>query len=155
MGSLCYLFCEGHVLLLKRRNPPFQGFWTAPGGKMAFGESPHDCCIREVYEETSISVTEPDLRAIQTVVDVAIPIHWQLFIFRMTLNDKMIPQHQPDHDEGELRWIALDDLSTIDRPYTDMQHWSHVSSKSPSLWRGKFVYDTPHRLVEEQIYHAD
>jgi len=152
MGSLCYIFHEGRVLLLKRSNPPFQGLWTAPGGKMTFGESPHDCCIREIYEETSISIPVPDLCGIQTVVDVAIPIHWQLFIFRITLTDKMIPQHQPDHDEGELRWIELDELLTLDRPYTDTQHWSHVINHNQSLWQGKFVYDTPHCLINEQVY---
>ena len=152
MGALCYIFYEGQVLLLKRSNPPFQGLWTAPGGKMTFGESPYDCCIREIYEETSISIAEPDLCAIQTVIDVAIPIHWQLFIFRTTLTEKMIPQHQPDHEEGELCWIALDELSTLNRPYTDSQHWSHVIANNPSVWRGKFVYDTPQHLIDKQIY---
>ena len=153
VGALCYIFYQQEVLLLKRINPPHQGLWTAPGGKMEFGESPQDCCIREVYEETSIHILAPELCAIQTVVDIAIPIHWQLFIFRTRLTEKITPQHQADHDEGELRWFGFDDLLTIDRPYTDKQHGSHVNSKDSSLWQGKFVYDTPYHLVDEEIYH--
>lgn len=152
VGSLCYIFFEQNVLLLKRANPPHQGLWTPPGGKIEFGESPKENCIREILEETSIHILSPELRAIQTVVDIAIPIHWQLFIFRMTLTEKIIPKHQPDHDEGELRWFALDELEGIDRPYTDKQHWSHLVTNQSSLWQGKFVYDSPHQLVDEQIY---
>jgi 8-oxo-dGTP diphosphatase len=148
------MFHAEQVLLLKRFNPPHQGLWTAPGGKIEFGESLHDCCIREVYEETGIHITMPDLCAIQTVVDVAIPIQWQLFIFRTTLTEKIVSQNQPEHNEGELRWVGINDLSALDRPYTDMQYWDHVRGKSTSLWRGKFVYDTPHKLVEEYIYSA-
>lgn len=152
IGSLCYVFYEQQVLLLKRVNPPHQGLWSPPGGKMEHSESPHDCCIREIQEETSIHITSPELCAIQTVVDIAFPIHWQLYIFRTTLIEKLVPRNQPDHDEGELRWFAFDELPSIDRPYTDQQHWAHVISGSPSIWQGKFVYDTPHQLVDEQIY---
>ena len=154
IGSLCYIFYEHQVLLLKRVNPPHQGLWSPPGGKMEFGESPYECCIREIQEETSIQIVSPELCAIQTVVDIAIPIHWQLFIFRTTLPEKIMPNHQPDHDEGELRWFALDELPAIDRPHTDKQHWSSVIGDSSSLWQGKFIYDTPHHLVDEQNYHS-
>jgi|GEM_PF-293888 len=155
IGSLCYIFYEQQVLLLKRLNPPFQGLWTAPGGKMVFGESPQECCLREVYEETSIHIKAPELCAIQTVVDIAIPIHWQLFIYRARLAKKLNPQHQPDHHEGKFRWFALDELPSIDRPYTDKQHWSHILKNDTVVWRGKFVYDTPYHLVDEQIVDAE
>lgn len=152
IGSLCYIFYQDEILLLKRANPPHQGLWSAPGGKMELGESPEDCCIREIYEETGIRITSPELCALQTVVDVAIPIHWQLFIFRTTLTQKQIPQIQPGHEEGELRWHRLDQLASIDRAYTDQQHWSSIMSASPTLWQGKFVYDTPAKLLDEQVY---
>lgn len=152
VGSLCYIFYEQQVLLLKRSNPPHRGLWTAPGGKMEFGESPQECCLREVHEETGFHIMMPELCAIQTVIDIAIPIHWQLFIFRARLNQKLSPQHQPDHHEGEFCWFALDELSAIHRPYTDQQHWAHVISNEVTIWQSKFVYDTPQKLVDEQNY---
>lgn len=153
-GSLCYLFYEQQVLLLQRANPPHQGLWSPPGGKMEFGESPQACCIREIYEETSIHIVSPTLRAIQTVVDVAIPIHWQLFIFRVDLTEKIAPLAQSEHDEGDMRWFAFDELETITRPYTDQQHWSSITGEQSTLWHGKFVYDTPDTLVEEIVYEC-
>ena len=152
VGSLCYIFYEQTVLLLKRANPPYQGYWSPPGGKMEFGESPTEDCIREIYEETSITITSPRLRAIQTVIDVAIPIHWQLFVYRADLTAPVTPQAQSDHEEGELRWFAIEELPSIRRPYTDQQYWSAIVDESTALWQGKFVYDTPDTLVEEIVY---
>lgn len=154
MGSLAYLVHDGRVLLLKRDNPPFAGYWSAPGGKLEFGETPQECCIREVYEETGIRLisTPPNLRAIQTVIDVAIPIHWQLFIFRADLKRVPTLNPHPDHLEGELRWVKLDVVPTLRRPYTDSQHWTHILDTSLPIWQGKFVYDTPDKLTDEIVY---
>lgn len=152
LGSICYIVYEGEVLLLKRANPPHQGLWSPPGGKMEFGESPSDCCIREIQEETGITIVAPELRAMQTVVDIAIPIHWQLFIYRATLTQKVLPQQHPDHHEGELYWFNIDELDVIQRAYTDRQHWTHVIGENPNLWQGKFIYDTPDKLIGEQLF---
>ncbi len=44
------------VLLVKRKYPPFKGDWSLPAGFIEYGESPRDCAIREVYEETGLEV---------------------------------------------------------------------------------------------------
>lgn len=45
---------DGKVLLLKRRDEPFKGYWVLPGGYMEYDEDPKECIIREVYEETGL-----------------------------------------------------------------------------------------------------
>lgn len=152
IGSLCYLLYEQHVLLLKRANRPFQGFWSPPGGKMEHGESATDCCIREIFEETGIPIHNPQLRGIQTVSDIAVPIHWQLFIFRAHLTEKTAPTLNEAHNEGEMRWFAFDDLATIQRPYTDQQYWAHIAGDPATFWQAKYVYNTPDVLLEERVY---
>ena len=42
------------VLLIKRKNPPFQGEWAFPGGFLEHHEDPLDGCLRELYEETDL-----------------------------------------------------------------------------------------------------
>ncbi len=42
------------VLLVKRKNPPFEGRWAIPGGYVEVDESLEDAAARELYEETSV-----------------------------------------------------------------------------------------------------
>lgn len=42
------------VLLIRRANPPYQGCWSIPGGKVEFGETLHEAALRELKEETGI-----------------------------------------------------------------------------------------------------
>jgi 8-oxo-dGTP diphosphatase len=42
------------VLLARRANPPDQGLWGFPGGRLELGESLADCAARELLEETGV-----------------------------------------------------------------------------------------------------
>lgn len=52
---------DGKVLLGKRKNAHGEGRWCFPGGHLEFNESPEDCALREVLEETGLSVKNPKL----------------------------------------------------------------------------------------------
>lgn len=49
-------FPDEKVVLIRRKNYPFEGMWALPGGFVDFGETVEDACIREVKEECSIDV---------------------------------------------------------------------------------------------------
>ncbi|MEF8848611.1 MAG: NUDIX hydrolase, partial [Candidatus Thermoplasmatota archaeon] len=42
------------ILLIKRKNPPFQNQWALPGGFVEYGEKTEDAVKREIYEETNL-----------------------------------------------------------------------------------------------------
>lgn len=44
------------LVLIKRKNPPFQGEYALPGGFVDVGETTEQACIREAFEETNINV---------------------------------------------------------------------------------------------------
>lgn len=46
------------VLLIRRKNPPFKGFWALPGGFINMDESLEESALRELFEETNISVVQ-------------------------------------------------------------------------------------------------
>jgi 8-oxo-dGTP diphosphatase len=48
-GEMC-------VLLVKRANMPFQGFWALPGGKVDRGETAREAAHRELKEETGVKL---------------------------------------------------------------------------------------------------
>lgn len=57
---------EPKVLLIKRGNEPFKGWWAFPGGFMDMDETLEECAIRELREETGIEMTEDDIMAFGT-----------------------------------------------------------------------------------------
>jgi 8-oxo-dGTP diphosphatase len=47
---------DGSIVLIKRRNHPFQGEWAIPGGFVEYGEKVETAATREAKEETGIDV---------------------------------------------------------------------------------------------------
>jgi ADP-ribose pyrophosphatase YjhB (NUDIX family) len=47
---------RGRLLLIKRGRPPGVGLWSLPGGRVQAGESDHAAVIREIREETGLTV---------------------------------------------------------------------------------------------------
>src|SRR5262245_20528752 len=53
----CVVFDErGHVLLIRRKNEPYQGSYALPGGFVDVGETVEAGCRRELSEETGLNV---------------------------------------------------------------------------------------------------
>ena len=52
------VFSGESILLLKRKIPPAQGYWSLPGGYVKLGEIPQETARRELYEETGISLDD-------------------------------------------------------------------------------------------------
>ena len=54
------------ILLIKRGNPPRQGQWSLPGGRIEWGETSEAAALRELVEETGV---EAELLGLIDVVD--------------------------------------------------------------------------------------
>jgi len=50
------------VLLIKRKNDPYAGYWALPGGYVEIDETAKEAAVRELYEETGIVVSECQLK---------------------------------------------------------------------------------------------
>lgn len=61
MGVGAVVVMEGRVLLVRRGNEPLKGHWSLPGGLLELGESLTDGVIREVREETGLTVEPVEL----------------------------------------------------------------------------------------------
>ena len=109
--TLCYLEQDGQYLMLhrvKKSHDVNHGKWIGVGGKFEFQESPEDCLLREVREETGLTLKSWRYRGIVTFLyndDEAEYMH--LFTadgWTGTLRDCA---------EGELRWVPRDEVGKL------------------------------------------
>ena len=112
--TLCYIRRGSECLMLhriKKENDLNKDKWIGIGGKFEDRESPEDCLLREVREETGLTLTDYAYRGIVTFVSDRWPTEYMhLFTadgFTGTLNEC---------DEGELEWLPREKL-------TQIPHW--------------------------------
>lgn len=107
----CYLERDGQYLMLhrtKKENDENKDKWIGVGGKFEEGESPEDCMMREVREETGFSVSQWRYCGIVTFVSDVWPAE-QMHIFVCTeWNGEEIVC-----DEGDLEWIEKQRLQDL------------------------------------------
>ena len=111
LRTLCFIRDADRVLLLRRRKPPNQGLYNAPGGKIEPQEDPYTACLREVYEETGLRLPQAALGAVITVITRSTGAQWLLFVF---VADR--PPTPPDPittDEGDLSWVSLEGIAAL------------------------------------------
>ncbi len=111
LSSLCYLEKDGCYLMLyrnKKKNDENGGKWIGVGGKFEKNESPEDCMIREVSEETGFSADAFRFRGIVTFVS---DVYETEYMFLYTCDG--FSGDRKDCDEGELRWIPKDEISGL------------------------------------------
>ena len=103
--TLCYLENErGEYLMLhrvKKKNDVNHDKWIGVGGKFEMHESPEDCLLREVREETGLTLTAWRFRGVVTFCYETEPAE-QMFLFTAT---GWTGEMRPDCDEGTLEWV--------------------------------------------------
>ena len=108
--TLCYLERDGKYLMLhrvKKENDMNRDKWLGIGGKFESGESPEDCALREIREETGLTVTDWEYRGIVTFVSEEFGTEWMHLFWSDSFTGTLT-----DCDEGELAWIGKRELLT-------------------------------------------
>lgn len=138
LATLVYVKRPGQTLMLhriKRAGDMHQGKWNGLGGKFEPGESPEMCAIREVREESGLTISNPELRGILTFPDFRSGEDWYAFVFvARTFSGALI-----DCTEGVLEWI--DDDRLLDLPLWEGDRIFLPWLDQDRFFSGLFVYE--------------
>lgn len=108
LSTLCYIERDGKYLMLHRtvkKNDVNKDKWIGVGGHFEADESPEECLLREVKEETGYTLTSYRCRGIVTFVSgKGVTEYMSLFTA-----DGFVGEPIPC-DEGELEWVDIDDV---------------------------------------------
>ena len=109
--TLCYIRRGGDTLLLhrvKKKNDENRDKWVGIGGKFEEGESPEDCLLREVREETGLTLDAWRYRGIVTFVSD----EWGTEYMHLFTSDAFHGEVK-DCDEGVLEWLPWERLPQL------------------------------------------
>lgn len=105
----CYMMCKGKLLLVQRNDDDSEGGrWAFPGGKVEVGETLKGALVREMKEETGISLFEKEFTYLKTLY-VEYPSHdfvYHIFYIDVPVIPKIILNK--DEHKGYL-WMAPSD----------------------------------------------
>ncbi len=109
LTTLCYIENDhGEYLMLhrtKKQNDLNAGKWIGVGGKFETDETPEECLLREVYEETGLTLTRYRFRGIVTFLSN----EWEGEYMHLFTADKY-EGTLCDCNEGELAWVPKNDV---------------------------------------------
>ncbi len=140
--TLCYIEKDDAYLMLhrtKKINDENHDKWIGIGGKFEAGESPEDCLLREVKEETALTLHAFRYRGIVTFVSDAVPGTEYMHLFTADGFSGDIREC----DEGDLRWLPKDELLRLPMWEGDKIFLSLLQTDEP-FFSLKLVYSGEH-----------
>ena len=132
LATLCYVIDKRNNATLmiyrnKKQNDYHKGKWNGLGGKFNLGESPEECAIREIEEESGLKVKSVNMRGFITFPLFDGKDDWYVFLFTADeFEGELI-----DSTEGRLEWISNEKLTKINL-------WDGDKIFIPWLFREKF-----------------
>ncbi len=102
------------VLLVRRANPPSQGVWAIPGGRVRLGETLQAAAEREILEETGVVIRANAPVLVYDVIqkDDRGEVKYHYVIVDLAA-DYVSGEPKAGDDAAEARWITAKELARI------------------------------------------
>ncbi|MCK5024154.1 MAG: NUDIX hydrolase [Thermoplasmata archaeon] len=101
---------DGQIILIKRKNPPFQGSYALPGGFVDYGETVENAVIREFKEETGLNAEIKDFIGIYSEPDRDPRGHTVSAVFELMISGGTM---LAGDDAAEVSLFSLDELPDL------------------------------------------
>ena len=112
LTTLCYITNDADVLMLYRNakeNDENQGKWIGSGGKFKDGESPDECMLREVKEETGLTLRKYVFKGVITFLSDTYENEY-MFLYEGTAYEGKLREDCP---EGHFEWIPREKVMDL------------------------------------------
>ena len=125
---------DNTVLLVKRRQPPDQGLWAIPGGRVELGETLQEAAEREVREETGVIVrAQGPVYAFDLIErDDAGRIRFHYIIVDL-MADYVTGEPTPGDDASAARWVTSKELDALPATRTTKEALRKAANFSSSF----------------------
>ncbi len=131
----------------KKANDIHEGKWNGLGGKFEAGETPEECVIREVLEESGLSIQSPKYCGLLLFTNFK-GNDWYVFVFTATqFTGELI-----DSPEGKLEWIRDTELLDLNLWESDQIFFPWIEDKK--LFSAKFDYDVDAMRGYHVVFHS-
>lgn len=110
------------VLLQKRKKQPYLGIINIPGGKVQFGESTYQAGIRELFEESKLTIESMKLKMIDEVrtYDFDEKVFAHIIAYTYVCRE-FSGKLEQENQEGEMRWYSIDEIQTIENIFPNLK----------------------------------
>ena len=150
LATLCYLRRNGKTLMVhrvKKKNDMHAGKWNGLGGKLEPGETPEECVIREIMEESGLRVFNPILKGVLTFPAFSNDEDWYAFVFLVhEFEGQLI-----DSPEGDLKWIDNSELLNLNLWEGDRVFLPWL--EQPAFFSAKFIYEDGHFIDHQVVFY--
>ena len=109
VGVGVFVFKDGKFLMGQRRGAHGEGSWSIPGGHLEFGENPEQTAVREVAEETGLTITNVAFAAVTNDVFEAEGRHYVTLWMRSDWAAGEPTLLEPDKFIDQ-RWVDFESL---------------------------------------------
>lgn len=150
LATLGYVRNGGKTLMVhrnKKANDMHQGRWNGLGGKFEPGETPEECVIREIHEESGLTVRNPILKGFLTFPGFSNDEDWYAFVF--VVND--FEGELIESPEGDLQWVDDRELQNLFLWEGDFIFLPWLDQ--PGFFSGKFTYRNNQLIQHEVVFY--
>lgn len=148
LSTLCYIEKDGKYLMLHRtvkKNDVNKDKWIGVGGHFENDESPEECLLREVKEETGLTLTSYQYRGLVTFVSGGGVTEYMSLYTADGFTGRQIPC-----DEGELEWVDKDEVWNLNIWEGDKIFFRLLNEGRP-FFSLKLVYDGGDNMVSASL----
>lgn len=148
LTTLCYIEQDGKYLMLhrvKKEKDVNKDKWIGIGGHFEENESPEECLLREVKEETGYTLTSYQYRGLVTFVSGSGDLEYMSLFTADGFEGEQI-----SCNEGNLEWVPIKDIYKLNIWEGDKIFFRLLEENRP-FFSLKLVYDGNSRLVSVSL----